>query len=1448
MSLPPPQSRTGCRPPVARARRAGLALVIVLAFIALLTGLIVAYFARSMTSRQLANSSASQTKSAMLARSASDIVIAGLKQEIAAGSFTPAQSPSPSPAYPYYVPTPAPNGQAGAYVVPVRFGTPSPSPGPSNEVIPNLVRRSVRDDSTSKPIPLPAVPSLASAVSSDKDAATNGHTIPLSRWNSHYLIPSYQAVSLAASGVAIAPSTPDNFTAPDWVLVSRSGPAVQTSLGSGATALNNAAPNNSNYVIGRYAYAIYDEGGLLDMNVAGHPTPTGSAVPTTSPPSGFTATQVGQKGSLAMADLTQLPIVKSPVAPTSPASPNPTTDYLSQAFVDSLVGWRNNAAANPSGAFPTFTFNASQANSWFTNFAYQNTTGFLRAYIPANTTGTNVPTDQAILSRQQLLHLQNPIGFSANVLQFMGTFSRSLEQPSFVPAHILFGNSAPYINNVAQTAPPPASEVNTYLGNNDTAGSVNSISGQDIANPSLLTIRVAPTRPQWIRSDLANTVSVPGEPLLKERFPLSRLGEISYSATDSTPSLTDPNFTPLPSNPTAKNHIKDWFGLSRTSASQAWTYNHGAASILTLSQVAALNPGREPDFAELLKAAINVGSLAKGGPNLHNSQGNYQYTIDTSVEYNVLQVMANLIDQFDTDSYPTVVQIAAGSVMRMFRGVEDLPYFYRYHPFSVVTQIPNPLLDKSKQVAFTVAAAPTPGATPTVKTLIHCEPLSNYPGGISNPGHMVGLYIPEVWNPHDPSGALNAGGARPPRFRLSVVTDDPAAQTPEWHTGVKSQMNDDWYDVIPPKASIPEALLALEDPVVNTSSASMTAFTFSDDGGKLFREPTLLWHANSPTNINLMPENGSLAGPYTDVNTSISYYGVQIGQGAISYTGRVDHTMYPTSPQDPSDMYLFQASDAKAWSDSDNGTLTPGAYVQYTFRLQYSDPNGSGNWITYDEKYPDIHGLTQSPLTVNIADYANNEWANPLPNGGANQLSDNATGYDPRTARFGVGTSSEFDDDVMPLEQTAAANYNNDTTIANTAIEHSNFTVLVTQRPFADIGSKVKYSNPGMASDANGGNELEERWFSGRGWNASATATGASGWPLEYDGVLFGQNNPSINILARNGSYTSPQQHLYYEDADGMNRRSMGAYAYLDPSGNLPATGTTQYLEGLPHATANTYPSSQPVGVGQPTAQSLSRPIMLNRPFRSVAEMSYASRGTPWKQIDFFTPESGDTGLLDVFCVNETPANGIVAGKLNMNTHQLPVLQAIVAGTTRDELENLATPPSYAQTALTGSEAANIATHLVSITTDKTDTWRGPLMFIGDLVGHFVNAPINSSTASDLYSFKETVSGATYNYAGLSAALDMTVYTQAATSAATARETARIQRLHESPIRGLADSGQTRIWNLMIDVVAQTGRYTANSTSLAQFAVDGESRCWVHVAIDRYTGQVIDKQIEQVSE
>ena len=70
----------------------------------------------------------------------------------------------------------------------------------------------------------------------------------------------------------------------------------------------------------------------------------------------------------------------------------------------------------------------------------------------------------------------------------------------------------------------------------------------------------------------------------------------------------------------------------------------------------------------------------------------------------------------------------------------------------------------------------------------------------------------------------------------------------------------------------------------------------------------------------------------------------------------------------------------------------------------------------------------------------------------------------------------------------------------------------------------------------------------------------------------------------------------------------------------------------------------------------------------------------------------------------------------------------------------------------------------------------------------------------------------------------------------------------ECVVRAFSDACQTRTWNLLIDLIAQSGRYPPNANSLAGFVVEGETHYWIHVAIDRFTGQVLDKQIEVVNE
>src|SRR5690606_932465 len=151
--------------------------------------------------------------------------------------------------------------------------------------------------------------------------------------------------------------------------------------------------------------------------------------------------------------------------------------------------------------------------------------------------------------------------------------------------------------------------------------------------------------------------------------------------------------------------------------------------------------------------------------------------------------------------------------------------------------------------------------------------------------------------------------------------------------------------------------------------------------------------------------------------------------------------------------------------------------------------------------------------------------------------------------------------------------------------------------------------------------------FPGAGW--------ASTRNFVYPGMAQ-QNNPNATFRNKNGNALGTQ---FYTDPDGVARRAMAGYHPPGTSGIHARTGS-----GLPLLSP---------------ASASSRPVFLNRPFRTVGELGYVYRDTPWKNIDFFTVESGDGGLLDTFCIHDDGrAEALVAGRVNLNTRQHPVLVA----------------------------------------------------------------------------------------------------------------------------------------------------------------------------------------------
>src|SRR6266487_3341787 len=107
-----------------RSKERGAALIIVLAFVVLLTGLAVAYLSRTTSDRQVAQSSFNQSNVDQLTQSAMDNIIGDLRQEIVNGSASPA-------------PTFSANGSTFSLYVPTTCTGCTPTPSPGSTACPN---------------------------------------------------------------------------------------------------------------------------------------------------------------------------------------------------------------------------------------------------------------------------------------------------------------------------------------------------------------------------------------------------------------------------------------------------------------------------------------------------------------------------------------------------------------------------------------------------------------------------------------------------------------------------------------------------------------------------------------------------------------------------------------------------------------------------------------------------------------------------------------------------------------------------------------------------------------------------------------------------------------------------------------------------------------------------------------------------------------------------------------------------------------------------------------------------------------------------------------------------------------------------------------------------------------------------------------------------------------
>ncbi len=1422
MKNPPPS----CQP----HRRRGVALVLVLCFVVLITGLVVAYFSRALTTRQLSNASTSTTQAEMLAGSATDVILSDFKTEIVNGSIAAAP---PTAALPVgntvYVPKQA------AYAVPQRnalaAGT-AAGVGP----MPNLVRRSLRLDSPGganafpspapSPVAAPAPSSRASAAASDAPSI-NGRYISKARWNRHYLLPTANPAPSAAPGAspapAIDPTTPvAEFTAPDWVFVTaEKGPSVlrepfKDSTGAAVTPT------------GRYAYAIYDEGGLLDINQTGYP-------------SASTLGHIGAKPAPSYADLTQLP---------APPSPNPAA--ITAASVDNLLGWRNYASLQSTSSFPTLQPATATADAAYYNLFTSNSGNLMQ--VPQ--TLWNNKTDQRFLSRQQLINYFAAVPLDARYLQYLGTFSRGLNQPSYLPEH-----SSTSINPSDTTRPQVRLVPGTTpaKGENDSYG----ITG---INPNFLTARVTTAFKRYDTTD-----AIVGEPLVKKRFPLNRLAWLTYkgpSARRNTSATTltgpDADIGYLKQNGVTKEWldqgndaaIQYYFGLT-WDAKNKWTYNHGATGILNVSNatkptdVARQNPGRDPDFFELLKASINPGSIAKASidPGIlnpatisytHAPQNQYKH--DSSLDTAILQIGANIIDQFDTDGFPTRINYNLGVGLSAVYGDENVPYISRVRS-GLIHLVESDPLENQVNPGTDAAGKPKP---------------------LSNTGVAALMNYPEIWNLHDWSAtntttlAQSMGAVIPKSFKVFMQTNDKDGFKQSDSVYVWDQAGHNSCD-------------ANQDPTKSPGFHSLYHFEFGTYGSKaggeqrylselntrmtfvvdptlpLFREPTILYLPGIPTGSQLAapflvasPADNADGLGHLGLNSNFFAAGGGLKSSAAASTA---YNKIPVSA--PTVGYIgfyIGAHPLRFWWDDNGSSTTPtnspayqtqfGPINDVIYTLACEDGNGTGDYIEYDSKSLTT-GSSADGVPIDGGGQPNANLQTAVDAGfgfNSTYALDYGTRYyqtiDPRTSRFGMLQPWVHDDknSIPPRQGYSVINLAQGT--------------IKPDREGANAGTALFMNYTSTPS-----------FSSAMGWYPNGVLNSDNG----FRPGLLTQNNPNANsdgvVIARAPGITplpssdgTASSAFYYSDPDGVVRRASAGN--VDPgtgSGAAPAATVTGLPMAYAKGTTNGNSSGPPTSGSYPTVRQMdSRPSILNRPFRSVAELGYVYSGTPWKNLDFFLPESGDSAMLDVFCVNDnSDGNAMTAGQVNLNTHQVPVLQAILAQASKDQWND-----SNAGFAIAGTSSGGQAQQLAQLLVNRTvvgptsgpnaNAGPQPLQNVSDLVGRWVK-PVNASSGG--IDGKASCDGF---------ATDLATFLAA--TATTDLPMHNIQRFGESAVRALSNAGQTRVWNLMFDIVAQTGRYPKQATNLDQFSVEGEQHYWVHVAIDRYTGQILDKQVEVVKE
>jgi hypothetical protein len=265
-------------------------------------------------------------------------------------------------------------------------------------------------------------------------------------------------------------------------------------------------------------------------------------------------------------------------------------------------------------------------------------------------------------------------------------------------------------------------------------------------------------------------------------------------------------------------------------------------------------------------------------------------------------------------------------------------------------------------------------------------------------------------------------------------------------------------------------------------------------------------------------------------------------------------------------------------------------------------------------------------------------------------------------------------------------------------------------------------------------------------------------------------------------------------DLTGLNKKWQTHTTVIEYAPGVFAYGME--TSDVPYTSAAVQPH-RPYGAPDPVGN----PPMLNHAFTSVGEFGYGIvTSNPTQPTLDFRSASSDAPVLDFFGYNPVSALYPRGGIVNLNTKNAAVLAATIKGA----LSQNGTSNYVDQTAATNAAAAIV---------NATDPSQGG---------------VPALTRADV----ARLAGVAGGQIGAS------------------------EEQKETIARALAEMGQTRTWNLLIDVIAQTGRYAPGTASVAaanKFTVEGEKRYWLHIALGRDLNadgsvDVLGTQLEEVVE